>query len=154
MAPALFVWFLYVLCKVCVGTSGACLLRISYKKSIMKYPNLRYGNPREMAYYAQGRSLKELARELRRSERSVRDWLTGRERVPWWVAELLRLRDMEHDLRLRQMNIGRLAPPLGVVGEPPSNVSRLRPLMGDNLATESRSTQPAADEQEVSPRFA
>ena len=41
---------------------------------------------------------------------------------------------MEHDLRLRQMNIGRLAPPLGVVGEPPSNVSRLRPLIGDNLA--------------------
>ncbi|MFM0367840.1 hypothetical protein [Paraburkholderia aspalathi] len=120
----------------------------------MKYPNLRYGNPREMAYYAQGRSLKELARELRRSERSVRDWLTGRERVPWWVPELLRLRDMEHDLRLRQMNIGRLAPPLGVVGEPPSNVSRLRPLIGDNLATGPRSTQPSADEQEVSPRFA
>ncbi|MGQ7934676.1 hypothetical protein [Paraburkholderia sp. D1E] len=127
---------------------------ISYKKSTMKYPNLRYGNPREMAYYAQGRSLKELARELRRSERSVRDWLTGRERVPWWVPELLRLRDMEHDLRLRQMNIGRLAPSLGVVGEPPSNVSRLRPLIGDNLATEPRSTQPAADEQEMSPRVA
>ncbi|NPT42824.1 hypothetical protein GNZ12_16200 [Paraburkholderia sp. 1N] len=120
----------------------------------MKYPNLRYGNPREMAYYAQGRSLKDLARELRRSERSVRDWLSGRERVPWWVPELLRLRDMEHDLRLRQMNIGRLAPPLGVVGEPPSNVSRLRPLIGDNLATDPRSTQPAADEQEMSPRFA
>jgi hypothetical protein len=127
---------------------------ISYKKSIMKYPNLRYGNPREMAYYAQGRSLKELARELRRSERSVRDWLTGRERVPWWVPELLRLRDIEHDLRLRQMNIGRLTPPLGVVGEPASKVSRLRPLAGDNLATEPRSTQPVTDEQEMSPRVA
>jgi hypothetical protein len=63
-------------------------------------------------------------------------------------AGVLRLRDMEHDLRLRQMNIGRLAPPLGVVGEPPSNVSRLRPLIGDNLATEPRSTQTAADEQD------
>ncbi|WP_147408598.1 hypothetical protein [Paraburkholderia fungorum] len=120
----------------------------------MKYPNLRYGNPREMAYYAQGRNLKDLARELRRSERSVRDWLSGRERVPWWVPELLRLRDMEHDLRLRQMNIGRLAPRLGVVGEPPSNVSRLRPLIGDNLVTDSKSTKPAADEQEMSPRVA
>ncbi|RKF33415.1 hypothetical protein BCY88_10170 [Paraburkholderia fungorum] len=107
-----------------------------------------------MAYYAQGRNLKDLARELRRSERSVRDWLSGRERVPWWVPELLRLRDMEHDLRLRQMNIGRLAPRLGVVGEPPSNVSRLRPLIGDNLVTDSKSTKPAADEQEMSPRVA
>jgi hypothetical protein len=61
---------------------------------------------------------------------------------------------MKHDLLLRQMSIGRLAPPLGVVGEPPSNVSRLRPLVGDNLATEPRSTQPVADEQEMSPRFA
>lgn len=107
-----------------------------------------------MAYYAQGRSLKELARELRRSERSVRDWLTGRERVPWWAPELLRLRDMEHGIRLRQMNIGRLAPPLGVAGEPPSKVSRLRPLIGDNLATEPRSTQPTEDELDMSPRVA
>ncbi|ASL48354.1 hypothetical protein bAD24_III13215 [Burkholderia sp. AD24] len=61
---------------------------------------------------------------------------------------------MEHDLRLRQMNIGRLAPSLGVVGEPPSNVSRLRPLIGDNLATEPKSIPPVADEQEMSPRCA
>lgn len=69
----------------------------------MRYPNLRYGNPAEFRHYADGRPLKQLARELRRSERSVHDWLTGRERVPFWVPELLRLRQFEHGQRVRQM---------------------------------------------------
>ncbi|CAI8692891.1 hypothetical protein [Burkholderia sp. IT-111MI5] len=69
----------------------------------MKYPNLRYGNPAEFSYYAAGRPLKQLARELRRSERSVHDWLTGRERVPFWVPELLRLRRIEHAQRVQEM---------------------------------------------------
>jgi predicted transcriptional regulator len=81
----------------------------------MKQPNQRYGNPAEMAYYVQGRPIKTIARELRRTERSVRDWLTGRKKVPWWVPELLRLRHMEHDVRLQQMGIGRLAPRLHAV---------------------------------------
>lgn len=82
----------------------------------MRYPNLRYGNPTEMAYYAMGRPLADLARSLRRDERTVRDWLNGRTRVPWWVPEILRLRRMELDLRMRQMGMGALAPKLGVVG--------------------------------------
>ncbi|MBR8141562.1 hypothetical protein KDW46_04200 [Burkholderia vietnamiensis] len=69
----------------------------------MRYPNLRYGNTAELRHYADGRTLKQLARELRRSERSVHDWLTGRERVPFWVPELLRLRQFEHGQRVRQM---------------------------------------------------
>jgi predicted transcriptional regulator len=81
----------------------------------MKQPNQRYGNPREMAYYAQGRSIQSIARELRRTERSVRDWLSGRQRVPWWVPEILRLRAMEHSLRLQEMGVGRLAPRLHAV---------------------------------------
>jgi len=80
----------------------------------MRYPNLRYGDPTELAYYAMGRSTADLARELRRDERTVRDWMSGRTRVPWWVPELLRLRRMEHNDVLRQMNIARL-PRLGVV---------------------------------------
>lgn len=78
----------------------------------MKQPNQRYGNPNEMAFYVQGRPIESIARELRRTERSVRDWLTGRQRVPWWVPELLRLRELEHNLRLQQMGVGRLAPRL------------------------------------------
>jgi hypothetical protein len=81
----------------------------------LRYPNLRYGNPTEMRYYAMGRSNADLARSLRRDERTVRDWLSGRQRVPWWVPEVLRLRRMELDLRQRQMGMGALAPMLGVV---------------------------------------
>lgn len=69
----------------------------------MKYPNQRYGNPAEFRHYAAGRPIKHLARELRRSERTVHDWLVGRERVPFWVPELLRLRLVDHAQRVREM---------------------------------------------------
>lgn len=69
-----------------------------------------------MAYYAMGRPLKDLARSLRRDERTVRDWLSGRARVPWWVPEILRLRRMELDLRQREMGMGPLKAKLGIVG--------------------------------------
>lgn len=82
----------------------------------MRYPNLRYGNPTEMAYYAMGVPLPTLARRLRRDERTVRDWLNARTRVPWWVPEILRLQHMENDLRSRRMGMGALAPRLGIVG--------------------------------------
>lgn len=81
----------------------------------MRYPNLRYGNPTEFAFYAMGVPLADLARRLRRDERTVRDWLSGRTRVPWWVPELLRLKRLEADLRHRQMGMGALPVRLGVV---------------------------------------
>ena len=81
----------------------------------MRYPNLRYGNPTEMAYYAMGIPLPILARRLRRDERTVRDWLNAKRRVPWWVPEILRLKHMEADLQHRQMGMGALAPRLGIV---------------------------------------
>lgn len=40
----------------------------------MRYPNLRYGNPEEMRFYTQGLTSKEIAKHLRRSERSVNGW--------------------------------------------------------------------------------
>ena len=49
------------------------------------------------------RPLPDLARLLRRDERTVRDWIDGRTRVPWWVPEILRLKHLEADLRRRQM---------------------------------------------------
>ncbi|QGZ37776.1 hypothetical protein IP92_02947 [Pseudoduganella flava] len=82
----------------------------------MRYPNLRYGNPTELAYYAMGVPLRDLARRLRRDERTVRDWLSGRQRVPWWVPEILRLKRLEAELRHQQMGFGSLAPHLGIVG--------------------------------------
>jgi len=69
----------------------------------MRFPNLRYGNPAEFAYYAMGRTNAELARALRRDERTIRDWLSGRAKVPWWVPEVMRLQRFEADVRYRQM---------------------------------------------------
>ena len=80
----------------------------------MRYPNLRYGNPTEFAYYALGVPLPDLARRLRRDERTVRDWLSGRTRVPWWVPEIMRLRRLEADVRHRQMGMGPLLAKLGI----------------------------------------
>jgi hypothetical protein len=60
-------------------------------------------------------TLKQLARMLRRDERTVRDWMTAKNRVPWWVPEILRLKHMEAVERHRQMGLGVLAPRLGIV---------------------------------------
>ncbi|MYM39670.1 hypothetical protein [Duganella qianjiadongensis] len=48
-----------------------------------------------MAYYAAGIPIPKLARRLRRDERTVKDWLAGKKRVPWWVPEVLRLQHKE-----------------------------------------------------------
>ena len=68
----------------------------------MRYPNIRYGNPTEFNYYATGIPLPVLARRLRRDERTVKDWLTAKARVPWWVPEVLRLQQMEAADIMRQ----------------------------------------------------
>lgn len=69
----------------------------------MRFPNLRYGKLAEFLHYAGGRPVKQLARELRRSERSIQNWMAGRERVPFWAPELLRLKAFEHWSRVREM---------------------------------------------------
>lgn len=94
----------------------------------MRYPNQRYGNPTEFRYYAMGVPLAVLARRLRRDERTVRDWLSGRTRVPWWVPEILRLKHLESDLRHRQMGMGALPARLGVVS---ADVIALAPHQDD-----------------------
>lgn len=71
----------------------------------MRYPNLRYGNPNEFAYYCVGVPHKDMAKRLRRSERSVKDWLSGERKIPWWIPELLRLRRMESVEIARQMRM-------------------------------------------------
>ncbi len=85
----------------------------------MRFPNLRYGNPAELVYYALSfgdskTRIHNLARYLRRDERTVRDWLTVRKKVPWWVPELLRLRDLEISAQLRSMGIDKLPVRLGI----------------------------------------
>ncbi|KRB70501.1 hypothetical protein ASE07_07770 [Noviherbaspirillum sp. Root189] len=81
----------------------------------MRYPNLRYGNPQELAYHAQFIALPDLAKRLRRSERTVHDWISGKTKMPWWVPEIIRLQKMEHAERLRQMNMQPRLARLGLV---------------------------------------
>jgi transposase len=84
----------------------------------MRYPNRRYGNPTAMAHYALWYgSIPELAKALKRSERSVRDWLSGAAKVPWWVPEIMRLQKMEHDAMVYQMTGRQVSARLGVVSE-------------------------------------
>ena len=85
--------------------------------TIVRFPNLRYGNPEEFRFYAQGLSLKELSRRLRRDERTIRDYLSGTKRVPWWVPEVMRLQHMEHAERMRQMGMRPVMRRLGLLKE-------------------------------------
>ncbi|PRC91029.1 helix-turn-helix domain-containing protein [Solimicrobium silvestre] len=69
----------------------------------MRFPNLRYGNNFELQYYCQGKSIKVIAKRLRRTERTISDWLNCKKKMPWWVCEVLRLQDKEHEEMMRQM---------------------------------------------------
>jgi hypothetical protein len=69
-----------------------------------------------MRYYAMAYgSTAQLAQTLRRSERTVKDWMSGAARVPWWVPEILRLKKMEHDSMVYQMTGYQPAARLGVL---------------------------------------
>jgi len=81
----------------------------------MRYPNSRYGNPEELKYYSQGMPIKALAKKLKRSEKSVKQWLSFEKKVPYWVLELLRLWHMERDMTMRQMGFGDQKLKLGLV---------------------------------------
>mgnify|MGYP003945691559 CR=1 FL=1 len=80
----------------------------------MRYPNTRYGHQREFEFWMQGNSVKVIARRLKRSERSVHDWLTGKRKIPWWVPEILRLQHYEYQDRLRQMGFTQQKTRLGI----------------------------------------
>jgi hypothetical protein len=67
----------------------------SFSEARLKYLNLRYGNPNALQFYASKSSIKVIAKQLRRSERSVKNWISGREKMPWWVPEVLRLQQFE-----------------------------------------------------------
>ena len=81
----------------------------------MKHPNSRYGNPLEMAFYRRGLSDEELAHYLHRSTKTIERWRTGREKIPFWVPELLRLREFEYQQRMHQMGIVKEKSRLGLM---------------------------------------
>jgi hypothetical protein len=84
-----------------------------------------------MAHYAMAYSdIKALARSLRRDERTVKDWLTAKKKVPFWVPELLRLRHMEACDINRQMGI---YGPKAIMGVVRGEVIELAAQPGQNM---------------------
>lgn len=81
----------------------------------MRYPNTRYGSPAEFLYYVQNVPLKIIAKELKRSEKSVKCWISGERKIPWWVPELLRLKHKEHCEQMREMGFKNFRVQLGEV---------------------------------------
>lgn len=83
----------------------------------MRYPNTRYGNPNELLFYTQGLSVKDIAKRLKCSEKTVRNWRNQATKIPFWVPELFRLWHFEHQNRLRQMGFTNVKTRLGYVSD-------------------------------------
>lgn len=81
----------------------------------MRYPNLRYGRLEHLEYYSMGWKIKDLAKHLRRDEKTVKNWLSGKHKIPWWVPELLRLEAYEKHQQLRYMGINQHLAKIGMV---------------------------------------
>jgi hypothetical protein len=81
----------------------------------MRYPNQRYGDPAHLAYYTQGWSINQISKFLKRDEKTIKNWLNGKSKMPWWVPELLRLTAKEKHEQLRYMGVNTVLAKLGVV---------------------------------------
>lgn len=81
----------------------------------MRFPNQRYGDPEHLKFYTQGWTLKQIAKHLKRDEKTIGRWLKGQQKMPWWVPELLRLERYEKHHQLRYMGIDRPLAKLGIV---------------------------------------
>ncbi|MFZ6748033.1 hypothetical protein [Undibacterium sp. Ren11W] len=79
----------------------------------MRYPNQRYADIDHLIYYASDWKIKALAKHLKRDERTIKDWLSGAKKCPWWVPEILRLERLEKYRELQQM---RAEPTLAKLG--------------------------------------
>lgn len=71
----------------------------------MFHPNRRYGDPAALRAYTAGMPIKAIAQQLHRHPRTIHDWLTGKRRLPWWVPELLMIRQQLAFYELRHMGI-------------------------------------------------
>lgn len=83
----------------------------------MKYPNQRYGNPEALRHWMlHFGGITGTAKYLKRTTRTLANWLSYRERMPWWVPEILRLKAFEHAEQMRHMGILRqMRPNFGFV---------------------------------------
>lgn len=81
----------------------------------MRFPNQRYGDPEHLKYYTQGWTLKTISKHLKRDEKTIQRWLSGKQKMPWWVPEFLRLERYEKYHQLQQMRVNPTLAKLGIV---------------------------------------
>jgi hypothetical protein len=81
----------------------------------MRYPNRRYADKEDLIYYAENWTIPALAKHLKRDQKTIRNWISGAQKVPWWVPEILRLERYEKHHQLRQMNINIPLARLGII---------------------------------------
>ena len=73
--------------------------------AILKNASNRWGNANEFRYYCRGLPTRTIARMVRRTERTVRDWIKGHRPTPAWAVELVKLRELERKDVLRQITV-------------------------------------------------
>lgn len=61
----------------------------------MKNPSRRWVSPTEFDKYTSGLPRKHLSRLLRRCDRTIRDWQTGRRPIPAWTIDTLRMHGLD-----------------------------------------------------------
>ncbi len=57
----------------------------------------------ELAHYTKGLPVSTVCKMLQRSERTIRDWTIGRQKIPKWAIAVLRLNFLEQQL-IRDQN--------------------------------------------------
>ena len=88
---------------------GGELYRAAHKQltlrvtGILKNASNRWGNANEFRYYCRGLPTRTIATIVRRTERTVRDWISGNRPTPAWAVELVRLRELERQHVLQQI---------------------------------------------------
>lgn len=75
----------------------------------MKNPSRHWVSATEFERYASGLSRKHLSRLLRRCDRTIRDWQSGRRPIPAWTVQTLRLH--QHETKLAYLNMFGVLPP-------------------------------------------
>ena len=74
-----------------------------------------YASYHEFQFQCQGRPTWAIAQMTRRSVRTIERYLSGTQKIPWWIPEILRLQDQEYFDRTRQQGFNPIRKKLGIV---------------------------------------
>lgn len=69
----------------------------------MQDPSKRWANPAEFDYWAKVYTVKILSKKLKRTPRTIRDWLRGARPIPAWTVAVLRLSELDAEAYRRSL---------------------------------------------------